>query len=107
MVEIGSCLLSKMDGRSKKYCKNAFNKKRLQLLQFGSRFYFDMDVSENRGIPKWMVKIMENPIKMDDLGGKIQHFRKPPYNLVKRQEANGTSDGRASVPSTLEASAFC
>ena len=27
-----------------------------------------MDVSENRGTPKWMVKIMENPIKMDDLG---------------------------------------
>ena len=29
-----------------------------------------MGVSKNRGIPKWMVKIMENPIKMDDLGGK-------------------------------------
>ena len=28
-----------------------------------------MDVSENSGTPKWMVKIMENPIKMDDLGG--------------------------------------
>ncbi len=30
-----------------------------------------MGVSKNRGIlpPKWMVKIMENPIKMDDLGG--------------------------------------
>ena len=28
-----------------------------------------MDVSKNKGIPKWMVKIMENPIKMDDLGG--------------------------------------
>ena len=25
-------------------------------------------VSKNRGAPKWMVKIMENPIKMDDLG---------------------------------------
>jgi len=24
-----------------------------------------MDVSKNRGTPKWMVKIMENPIKMD------------------------------------------
>ena len=23
---------------------------------------------ENNGKPKWMVKIMENPIKMDDLG---------------------------------------
>ena len=29
-----------------------------------------MGVSKNRGVsPKWMVKIMENPIKMDDLGG--------------------------------------
>ena len=28
-----------------------------------------VDVSQNRGTPKWMVKIMENPIKMDDLGG--------------------------------------
>ena len=28
-----------------------------------------MGVSKNRGTPKWMVKIMNNPIKMDDLGG--------------------------------------
>ena len=28
-----------------------------------------MGVSKNTGTPKWMVKIMENPIKMDDLGG--------------------------------------
>ena len=27
-----------------------------------------MGVSKNRGTPKWMVKIMENPIKMDDFG---------------------------------------
>ena len=28
-----------------------------------------MDISKNRGgPPKWMVKIMEKPIKMDDLG---------------------------------------
>ena len=26
-------------------------------------------VSKNRGTPKWMVYFMENPIKMDDLGG--------------------------------------
>ena len=26
-------------------------------------------VSKNNGTPKWMVKIRENPIKMDDLGG--------------------------------------
>ena len=30
--------------------------------------YIYMDVSKNRGTPKWMVKIMEKPIKMDDLG---------------------------------------
>ena len=28
--------------------------------------------------PKWMVKIMENPIKMDDMGGKTHYFRKHP-----------------------------
>ena len=28
---------------------------------------FNLDVSKNRGTPKWMVKIMDNPIKMDDL----------------------------------------
>ena len=33
-----------------------------------------MDVSENNGTPKWMVKIMEHPIKMDDLGGKTTIF---------------------------------
>ena len=27
-----------------------------------------MGVSKNSGTPKWMVKIMENPIKIDDLG---------------------------------------
>ena len=37
----------------------------------------EMDVSENRGTPKWMVKIMENPITMDDLGVP-PHFRKHP-----------------------------
>ena len=34
-------------------------------------FFFLMGVSKNRGKnpPKWMVNIMENPIKIDDLGG--------------------------------------
>ena len=27
-----------------------------------------LGVSKHRGTPKWMVEIMENPIKMDDLG---------------------------------------
>ena len=30
--------------------------------------YIYMGVSKNRGTPKWMVKIMETPIKMDNLG---------------------------------------
>jgi len=33
-----------------------------------------MGVSKTRGTPKWMVKIMETPIKMDDLGGKPTIF---------------------------------
>ena len=33
-----------------------------------------MGVSKNRGTPKWMVKIMENPIKMDDLGVFLLFF---------------------------------
>ena len=33
-----------------------------------------MGVSKNSGTPKWMVKIMENPMKMDDLGGKPTSF---------------------------------
>jgi len=35
-------------------------------------------VSKNRGTPKWMVKIMENPIKIDDLGDTTI-FGKHPY----------------------------
>ena len=43
------------------------------LLIFGGVY---MDVSKNRAIPqKWMVKRMENPIKMDDLGGNPTIFR--------------------------------
>ena len=41
-------------------------------------FMEHMGVSKNRGgPPKWMVKIMENPIKMDDLG--VPLFWKHPY----------------------------
>ena len=36
------------------------------------------DVSENSGTPKWMVKIMENPIKMDDLG--VPPFKETPIH---------------------------
>ena len=33
---------------------------------------------KKRGTPKWMVKIMENPIKMNDLGGFPPIFGNPP-----------------------------
>ena len=36
-----------------------------------------MGVSKHMGTPKWMVKIMENPIKMDDLGGNPTIFGNP------------------------------
>ena len=34
----------------------------------GILFWINMDVSKNRGTPKWIVKLRENPIKIDDLG---------------------------------------
>ena len=44
------------------------------LSEVGERSWGDKGVSWNGGTPKWMVKIMENPIKMDDLGGKPTIF---------------------------------
>ena len=32
----------------------------------------EMGVSKNNGTPKWMVKIMENLIKLDDWGGGVE-----------------------------------
>ena len=48
--------------------KRIFMKYAFLLLFLGGEGYQNMGVSKNRGTPKWMVKIMENPIKMDDLG---------------------------------------
>ena len=41
----------------------------------------DMGVNPKIGIlpPKWMVKIMENPIKMDDLGVKTLFLETPMF----------------------------
>jgi len=49
-----------------------------------------MDVSENRGTPKWMVKIMKNPLKMDDLEGKPTIFGNIHICVVSRQTMLGS-----------------
>ena len=46
--------------------------------------YIDMGVSKNSGIPKWMGKIMENPIKMDDLGVPL-FWETPIFRLTHLQ----------------------
>ena len=47
-----------------------------------------MGVSKNNGTPKWMVKIRENPIKMDDLGGK----NTPIFGNIHMQQVRVTGD---------------
>ena len=41
-----------------------------------------MGVSKTNGTPKWMMKIMENPIKMDDLGVAL-FLETPIYRHVR------------------------
>ena len=48
--------------------------------------------------------IMENPIKMEDLGGKTHHLRKHPYGLESRclfgsNEVSGLNAAGTGVPS--------
>ena len=50
-----------------------------------------MDLSKNRGTPKWMVKIMENPNKMDDLGGTIIFGNTHIYTHPKTNQSSGSS----------------
>ena len=49
----------------------------------GRRLQTDIDIRVFPKIgffpPKWMVKIMETPMKMDDFGGKTHYFGKHPY----------------------------
>ena len=62
--------------------KNKNNHKQKSQIQVG--------VSKNRGgPPKWMVKIMENPIKMDDLG--VPLFLETPKYVVNPGGANSMS----------------
>ena len=56
-----------------------------------------MVVSKNSGPPKWMVKIMENPIKMDDLGGKKPLFLETPSKKSKKSPAGPTFHGPRSL----------
>ena len=41
-----------------------------------------MGVSKNKATLQWMVKKMENPIKMDDLGGKTLFSGKHPSGYL-------------------------
>ena len=47
----------------------------------------NMGVSKNNGTPKWMVKIMENPIRMDDLGVPL-FLETPTYIDLYTQNCN-------------------
>ena len=63
-----------------------------------------MGVSKNNGTPKWMVKIMENMFKMDDLGVKpplflVQH----PY-APKMLSSSGLGICRILYPNGIESS---
>ena len=53
-----------------------------------------MNFSKNSGTPKWMVKIMEHPIKMDDLG--VPLFLETPKCLFNR--GAGKEDGGPGTP---------
>ena len=61
-----------------------------------------MGVSKNSGTPKWMVKIMENPIKMNDLG--VPLFLETPiyvfkftYDMDSNRSHNPTDPGKVLV----------
>jgi len=49
-----------------------------------------MGVSKKRGTPKWMLKIMENPIKMDDLG--VPLFLETPKSIVFQKRVSKRED---------------
>ena len=61
--------------------------------------YIYTGVSKNRGFPpKWMVKIMENRIRMDDLGGKPNYFWKHPYIRCMFSHTHNTNTHRFRLP---------
>ena len=62
-------------------------------------FHQYLDASNNRGAPKWMVKIMNNPIKMDDLG--VPLFLETPISrsskITKHQTTSRTVFAKPSL----------
>ena len=56
-----------------------FKKLPRDLAATGTRTGAQKGVSKNLGTPKWMVKIMENPIKTDDLG--VPLFLETPISI--------------------------
>ena len=59
----------------------------LLVLRINGLFHPYMGVSRNRGVPPtWMMKIMENPIKMDDLG--VPQFSETP--IYSNWKVHGT-----------------
>ena len=73
-LNVGSSLISSFAGPASKGSAKSRKPNRLGPSPGGefqpqAIHLLHLDVSKNRGgPPKWMVKIMENPIKMDDLG---------------------------------------
>ena len=64
-----------------------------------------MGVSENRGTPKWMVKMMENPIKHGMIWGVLTHyFRKHPL-IAPFEKYTSISIGLGGRPSPRTAAA--
>ena len=57
-----------------------------------------MDVSQNRGAPKWMVKIMENPIEMDALGVNKPIFGSTPKSSSTISSSNLKTQAATSRP---------
>ena len=57
-------------------------------------FWEHLGVSKKTATPKWMVKIMENPIKMDDLG--VPLFLQTPIWAVHLANC-GANDGRKTM----------
>ena len=49
---------------------------------------------KNRATPKWMVEIMENPIKMHDLWGVSHYFWKHPYDQNLQQNSSRAQESK-------------